>query len=241
MRAARPLPLFSRPGVRYVSGSFGPAERALVESGARIEFVPADFRRFVTVAEQFAPRIVATCATPPDAEGWMSLSLHAGATVREMQRASEDPDRLLIIEANPHFPRTLGLPPEHAHRVHVDAVDAIVEGDRPPFLLVDPPAPEVEQAIAAHAATFVHDGCTLQTGIGAIPSTIVSLSRSDGGDYGVHSEMFTTGSWSPTVRESHELRKGSTTASPCAPSRSARRSCTVARRQRGGPFLPVDG
>jgi acyl-CoA hydrolase len=187
-------PLFSHPGVRYVSGFFGPAERVLVDSGARIEFVPADFRRFVTVAEQFAPRIVATCATPPDADGWMSLSLHAGATVREMHRAAADPDRLLIIEANSHLPRTHGLPPVHAHRVHVDAVDVIVEGDRPPFPLVDPPASEVERAIAAHAATFVHDGCTLQTGIGAIPSTIVSLlAEGEGGDYGVHSEMFTTG------------------------------------------------
>ena len=77
-------PLFTKPGVRYVSGFFGPAERVLRDCGARIEFVPADFRRFVTIAEQFAPRVVATAATPPDADGWMSLSLHAGATVREI-------------------------------------------------------------------------------------------------------------------------------------------------------------
>ena len=55
-------PLFTKPGVRYVSGFFGPAERVLIDSGARIEFVPADFRRFVTIAEQFAPRVVATAA-----------------------------------------------------------------------------------------------------------------------------------------------------------------------------------
>ena len=55
-------PLFGKAGVRYVSGFFGPAERLLIDSGAVIEFVPADFRRFVTIAEQFAPRVVATCA-----------------------------------------------------------------------------------------------------------------------------------------------------------------------------------
>jgi acyl-CoA hydrolase len=187
-------PLFTKPGVRYVSGFYGPTERLLIDSGANIEFVPADFRRFVTIAEQFAPRVVATAATTPDADGWMSLSLHAGATVREIERASKDPERLLIVEASPHLPRTLGLPPDHPHRIHVDAVDLLVHGDRPPFELAEAPPSDVDRAIAAHASTFVHDGCTLQSGIGAIPSTIVGLlAEGPGGDYGVHSEMFTTG------------------------------------------------
>jgi acyl-CoA hydrolase len=187
-------PLFTKPGVRYVSGFFGPAERVLIDSGARIEFVPADFRRFVTIAEHFAPRVVASAVAMPDADGWMSLSLHAGATVAEMQRAAEDPDRVLIVEANPHLPRTFGIDADHPHRVHVDAVDVLVVGDRPPFPLEDPAPTDVERAIAEHAATFVRDGCTLQTGIGAIPSTIVALlAERDGGDYGIHSEMFTTG------------------------------------------------
>ena len=38
------------------------------------------------------------------------------------------------------------------------------------------------------------EGATLQTGIGSVPSRIVALlAEGDGGDYGVHSEMFTTG------------------------------------------------
>src|SRR5215467_11951236 len=124
----------------------------------------------------------------------MSLSLHAGATVREIERAAADPDRLCLVEINPHLPRTVGLLPDHPHRLHVDAVDLVVEGDRPPFPLEDPPASDVEHAIARHAAPFVHDGSTLQTGIGAIPSMVVSLlAERDGGDYGIHSEMFTTG------------------------------------------------
>jgi acyl-CoA hydrolase len=124
----------------------------------------------------------------------MSLSLHAGATVREIERAAADPERLCVVEINPHLPRTVGLLPDHPHRLHIDAVDLVVEGDRPPFPLEDPSATDVEHAIARHAATFVHDGSTLQTGIGAIPSMVVSLlAERDGGDYGIHSEMFTTG------------------------------------------------
>lgn len=186
--------LFTKPGVRYLSGFYGPAERVLLDAGANIEFIPSDFRRFVTVAEQLKPRVVATAATPPDADGYMSLSLHVGATYGEMHRAAADPERLLVVEVNPNLPRTFGLPPEHPHRVHVDDVDVLVHGDRPLFVLEEPPASDVERAIAGYAAEFVKEGSTLQTGIGGIPSMVVSmLAEGDGGDYGIHSEMFTTG------------------------------------------------
>jgi len=40
----------------------------------------------------------------------------------------------------------------------------------------------------------VTDGSTLQTGIGAVPNMVATrLANGTGGDYGVHSEMFTTG------------------------------------------------
>ncbi|MGI9432392.1 MAG: acetyl-CoA hydrolase/transferase family protein, partial [Myxococcota bacterium] len=41
---------------------------------------------------------------------------------------------------------------------------------------------------------YVPDGATLQTGIGSIPSAVVQLlAAGENGDYGVHSEMFSTG------------------------------------------------
>lgn len=186
--------VFLHPGVRYLSGFYGPAERFLVDAGARVEFIPSDFRRFTRIAEQLRPRVVATAAAPPDPQGWCSLSLHAGATVDAIHAAGADPERVLIVETHPGFPRTVGLPPDHPHRVHVNEIDLLVEGDRPPFVLADPEPTEVERAIAGHVRPFVRDGATLQTGIGGIPSTVMRLlAAGDGGDYGVHSEMFTTG------------------------------------------------
>jgi acyl-CoA hydrolase len=186
--------LFTKPGVRYISGFFGPAERVLLDLHANVEFIPADFRRFVTLAERFAPRVMTTCATPPDAHGYMSLSLHAGATLREIHRAAVDPDRLLIVETNEQLPRTLGIPPQFPHALYVDEVDVVVSGDRPVFELQEPPASDVERAIASFARDFVAEGATLQTGIGGVPSTVVALlAQGAGGDYGIHSEMFTTG------------------------------------------------
>ncbi|HEX6312724.1 MAG TPA: acetyl-CoA hydrolase/transferase C-terminal domain-containing protein [Acidimicrobiia bacterium] len=186
--------VLTKPGVRFRSGFFGPAERFLADAGHAIEFVPAGFRQFGRIAEQIGARVVATAAAPPDADGMLSLSLHAGATVEEIHRAGSDPDRVLIVEANPRLPRTFGLPPEHTHAVHLDEVDVVVESEREPIIIEDPEPGAVEVAIAEHVARFVRDGSTLQTGIGAIPSAVVRLlATEEAGDYGVHSEMFTTG------------------------------------------------
>jgi acyl-CoA hydrolase len=187
-------PLFNHPNVHYLSGFYGPIERVLRDSGANISFAPADFRRFEPILEEQRPRVMATVAAPPDGDGWCSLSLHAGSTFRELQRVGEDPERLLIVEASELFPQTYGREPEYRHALHLDQIDVLVESDKGPLPLEDPPPGDAEHAIAEHASRYIPDGATIQTGIGAIPSTIAGLlAAGDGGDYGVHGEMFTTG------------------------------------------------
>src|SRR5215207_34890 len=118
--------LFNHPNVHYLSGFFGPIERALRDRGANISFAPADFRRFAPLLREQAPRVMATAAAP--------------------------------------------------------------------LAIADPPPGPAERAIAEHARTFISAGDTLQTGIGAVPSTIAGLlAEGEGGRYGIHSEMFTTG------------------------------------------------
>jgi acyl-CoA hydrolase len=186
--------LFTRPGVHYLSGFFGPFERALRDANANIGFTPADFRRLGPLLEEQPPRVMTTVAAPPDAGGWCSLSLHAGGTGRELHRAGRDPDRLLIVEVSDHYPRTAGYPPDYRHALHVDEIDVLVESDAAPLALADPPPTDADRAIAEHASEFIGEGATLQTGIGSIPSVIAGLlAERDGGGYGVHSEMFTTG------------------------------------------------
>lgn len=188
------FPLFTKKNVHYRTGFFGPAERFLLDSGADVRYIPADFRRFGPVAERASSRVVATLATPPDEHGFMSLGLHSGAICTELDRVIADPDRVLIVEINESCPRTLGLPPAHPHGIHVEDVDILVESDRPVFVLPDAEPTDVELAIARQADVFVVDGSTLQTGIGGIPSAVAGLlADGSGGDYGIHSEMFTTG------------------------------------------------
>jgi acyl-CoA hydrolase len=188
------FPLFTRKGVRLLSGFFGPVERILVAGGHAVHFVPSDFRRFAKLARSMAPRVMATAAALPDAQGLMSLSLHAGATIDELHRCGRDPQRVLVVEVNRNLPRTFGLPPEFPHALHVDEVDVVVESERPVIVLPEAPADAVERRIAEHARAFIPDGATLQTGIGGVPSLIAQmLADGPGGDYGVHSEMFTDG------------------------------------------------
>ena len=185
--------LFARPNVRFLSGFFGPIERLMRDQGGAIDFVPADFRRFAPALERMKPRVMATAAAPPDADGFCSLSLHAGATVGQIEKTADDPDRLLIVETSPRFPRTLGLG-EDGHRIHVDRIDVLIETDREPFVIGDPEPSADERAIAQLVAEFVTEGCTIQTGIGGIPSTVASiLADGTAGGFGIHSEMFTTG------------------------------------------------
>jgi acyl-CoA hydrolase len=185
--------LLTKPGVHYRSGFFGPAERFLRDAGASIEFVPADFRRFAPVLEWLKPRILAFAGSPP-VDGWVSLSLHAGASVDELHRAAQDPNRIVIAEVSEKFPRTFGVSPNYEHRIHVDDIDALVYTDREPLNLADAPSTDAENSIAQYALQFIQSGTTLQTGIGGIPNRIATvLSESDVSDLGIHSEMFTTG------------------------------------------------
>jgi acyl-CoA hydrolase len=185
--------LFTLPGVRFLSGFFGPVERGYRDAGMAIEFVPADFRRFKPILEDLSPRVMATAASMPDADGFMSLSLHAGATVASLHDAGADPDRLLIVECSPNFPRTFGLG-DDSHRLHLDECDILVRSEARPFEIGEPPPTERDLAIARFALEFIQSGCTLQTGIGSIPSTIATLlAESEHGDFGIHSEMFTNG------------------------------------------------
>jgi acyl-CoA hydrolase len=186
--------VFTKPGVSYRCGFFGPAERVLLSMGHRVDLVPGGFRQMGPIMARFAPRVMVAQGAPPDDHGTVNLSLHVGGTREELLRAGLDPDRLLIMEVNSNLPRTRSLPPEYDNTIPLEAIDVLVESDAAPFALADSPTTDADAAIARHALTYVQDGSTLQTGIGAIPNIVAAeLARGPLGGFGIHSEMFTTG------------------------------------------------
>ncbi|MFC0081794.1 acetyl-CoA hydrolase/transferase family protein [Aciditerrimonas ferrireducens] len=207
------------PGVSFRSGFYGPVERLLVAEGRRVDHVPGGFRLFGPILARFRPRVMVVQGAP-DGEDQVNLSLHVGATAAELAAAGRDPDRLLVVELNSRLPRTAGLRRAGGRwpagwPVPADAggpdtnllplalADVVVEVDEEPFVLPESEPTVTDRAIAEVVQQFVPDGATLQTGIGGVPSVVAAaLAEGPGGDYGVHSEMFTDG-----LRRLHEAGK----------------------------------
>src|SRR5437870_8561612 len=106
----QPFALLQNPGVRVVSGFFGPIERMARAAGARVSYLPADFSGLERRALRMKPRVALAVTSLPDREGWLSFGLHAGASYRPFLEAARDPERLAIAEVNPQMPRIEGVP-----------------------------------------------------------------------------------------------------------------------------------
>jgi acyl-CoA hydrolase len=186
-------PFFTHPGVHYRGSFYGGGERWAKAQGGDVQFVPSFFRQYNLLIQHLAPRVMMCAGALPDAQGNVSVSLHNGAHLEELRRCGQDPTRLLIVEVSPHYPRTYALPGHH-NSIPLAEIDVLVTTDEHPPVFPNDPGTEADAVIASYAASYVKDGATLQTGIGAVPNLVAqALATGDGGDYGVHSEMFTDG------------------------------------------------
>jgi acyl-CoA hydrolase/GNAT superfamily N-acetyltransferase len=118
--------------------------------------------------------------SPPDAHGFCSF----GVSVDVVKAAVENAD-IVVAEVNPNMPRTLG-----DSFVHVSQINFFVGSELPliEFPLKTPSAEALR--IGEFIASLVENGSTLQTGIGEIPSAVMSAMM-DKRDLGMHTEMFT--------------------------------------------------
>jgi acyl-CoA hydrolase len=200
---SRPYALLKSPGVRVVSGFFGPIERMARASGARVSYLPADFSGLERLALRLKPRVALAVTSPPDHEGWLSFGAQAGASFRPFLEAARDPERLAIAEVNPRMPRVEGLPEFGRNRVHLSEIDAWVEHDAE-LVTLPPGRPSPEDlAIARRVCDRIEPGAILQFGIGAIPDEIARiLSEGPMGGFGIHTEMISDG-----VMRLHEAGK----------------------------------
>ena len=185
--------LFTHPNVYYKCQFMGGSERADKAAGGNVDFMPSFFRHYGIMLERLNIRVMAFAGSMPDQDGNVSLSLFNGATFEEALRAAKDPNRLLIVECSPHFPRTLALE-GHQNSINLSDIDVVIYTDTKPAVLPNAVPNEAESKIASYAAGFIREGATLQTGIGAVPNAVaMQLAAGDNGDFGVHSEMFTDG------------------------------------------------
>ncbi len=117
-------------------------------------------------------------ASPPDADGRMSLGTGVGGHVELLRSAS-----LVIAQVNPQMPYVCG-----EGECHRTDFDVLVEVDEPLAELAPAVVDETAEAIAAHVGQFIGDGTTLQFGIGSIPDAVLSSLR-DRRHLGLHGGM----------------------------------------------------
>lgn len=177
---------YAQPGMeasfRHNALFVGASTRKAVEE-KRADYTPCFFSEIPRLfRDKLLPVDVALIQiTPPDEEGFCSYGLSADYTVAAAECATT-----VIAQVNAKLPRTGGA------KIHLDAVNFLVEKDEPLLELKPPVIGEVEKQIGENVASLIADGATLQLGIGAIPDAVL-LFLTGKKDLGIHSEMFSDG------------------------------------------------
>ena len=124
--------------------------------------------------------------SPMDRHGNFSYSLTNCCTQEILDAAKH-----IIVEVNRGAPFVYGLADDH---INICDVDAVVESTQPMCTVAGRGASELDKQIAAQIFPFIHDGDTLQLGIGGMPNALGSLiAGSDLRDLGMHTELMSDG------------------------------------------------
>ncbi|MCL2363354.1 MAG: 4-hydroxybutyrate--acetyl-CoA CoA transferase [Defluviitaleaceae bacterium] len=159
----------------------GPA-RAMQDTGNAC-YIPGHLQHCATKRLQhIKPNIYVGAASMPDKHGYVSLSVS-----NTYERRMIDAADIVILEINPHYPRTFG-----DVELHVNDADYFIEADYPVPELPDAPVGELDAIIGAHIAGYINDGDCLQLGIGAIPNAVADALMNKR-NLGIHTEMLGNG------------------------------------------------
>lgn len=145
-------------------------------------FVPNDLRDQPFWYNAANPRNVYIAAvTPMDENGNFQVNLS------QMWERDIDPlsCKKIILEVNKNLKTVNG-----GVDINIKDVDAFYEAEYPIYEIQDAPSSEIDNRIGQYVAELVHDGDTIQLGIGGIPDA-AALALMDKHDLGVHSEMLT--------------------------------------------------
>lgn len=120
-------------------------------------------------------------ATPMDKHGYFKTSLSC-----VIEKTYLDLADIVILEVNPNLPDVDG-----DTAVHITDIDYLIEVDTPVPVLPRSEVSEEEAAIGKYVASLIHDGDTIQLGIGSIPDA-AAMAFKGKKDLGVHTEMITS-------------------------------------------------
>lgn len=169
---------------RLVTNFVGGNTRSAMDE-QRADFVPSYFYETPSMMEPggpFHPDVAIVQLSYPNEEGYCSFGVSC-----DYSKPAAEQAKVVIAEMNRQMPFIGG-----DNLIHISQLTYIVEADYPLYALDLPRIGEVEEAIGKNCASLIHDGDTLQLGIGAIPDAVL-LFLKDKKDLGIHSEMVSDG------------------------------------------------
>ena len=127
--------------------------------------------------------VLLTGATPMDEDGYLYMSMcliNEAVALRSAQK--------IIVEVNPNMP----MLKTEAGRIHISQVTCLIEADVPLFTVTPKPPSEIDKIVGGIAAEMIHDGDTIQIGLGGM-ADMVALALMEKHDLGLHTELLTPG------------------------------------------------
>jgi 4-hydroxybutyrate CoA-transferase len=166
-----------------------PMNRAACHAGA-MEYLPVSVWRSHEMPSGFTADadVFLVPVSPPDARGYCSFGPGVWMSGTGVRHA-----KCVVAEVHEDFIRTYG-----ENYVHVDQIDWLVEADVPTGTAAPPPAPPAEEREAVEvicnlvAAELVHDGDTLQMGVGTVSAALGPFLEFRN-DLGIQTELITGG------------------------------------------------
>jgi acyl-CoA hydrolase len=148
--------------------------RALADAGV-LDIHPHPYSQLATLIRRrrITADVVLIQVSPPNARGEYSLGLSAEYLVPALEVC-----RAVVAEVNDRVPWTYS-----DRLLNRNDFAAMLETSRDPVALPYGDPGPLEQAIARHAAPFVPDGATVETGLGALPDALL---RELGGHKNLH-------------------------------------------------------
>ncbi len=163
---------------------YGAPDRAVHHEG-RVSYTPNNLHKAGTdklIGHNGKLDMMLGVCTPPNADGMVSLSM--GAVVeREMIDAAD----MVVLEVNRNLPWVDG-----DVVIPLSMVDHFVEFDSPLVQVPTSTPNDIDELIGHNVAEFIEDGCTVQLGIGGMPTAVADF-ISDRKNLGIHSELLVDG------------------------------------------------
>ena len=166
--------------IDMISGFYGP-EMRMAHKAHRVSIVPTDLHNMARAYMGRPLNVFLTACTPPDEDGYVSLSNSTQHEVEMLDYAD-----MLICEVNPLLPHINGQT-----KFPIEKVECFVETSNPVPGVGAIPITDVERKIASYVLELVEDGDCIQLGIGGMPNAVGEALVCKK-DLGIHTEMITS-------------------------------------------------